>query len=217
MLKAIFWDFDGTICDTYPAIARAVNAALATFGTSASLERVIELASISLDGCIRTLAQEYSIPHQELDAAFTETYKNVQPSEQMPFPGLVKLFEQLSTDGVQQFIVTHRRRRSLVALLELHKLQPYFTSIIAADDGFPKKPSPDALIYLLETYRFIPTEVLLIGDRDLDMLAGQAAGIPTCLFRSSFAEIHPTYTFTDYNELATIIQPMLRQCDLDRL
>jgi HAD superfamily hydrolase (TIGR01549 family) len=211
MLNAIFWDFDGTICDTYPAIARAVNAALATFGASASLERVIELASISLDGCVRILAQEHRIPYQELDAAFTETYKDVHPSEQIPFPGLVKLFDELSVAGVPQFIVTHRRRRSLVALLDTHKLQPYFTSIIAADDGFPKKPAPDALIYLLETYRFIPTDVLLIGDRDLDILAGHAAGMPTCLFRSSFAGIQPTYTFTDYNELATIIQPMLRQ------
>ena len=211
MLKAIFWDFDGTICDTYPAIARAVNAALAKFDTSASLEQVIELASISLDSCVRILAQEHRIPYQELDAAFTEAYKDVHPSEQTPFPGLIELFEEVSAAGVQQCIVTHRRRRSLVALLDIHKLQPYFTRIIAADDGFPKKPAPDALVYLLETYRFIPTDVLLIGDRDVDILAGQAAGVPTCLFRSSFAGIQPTYTFTDYNELATIIQPMLMQ------
>lgn len=46
MLPAILWDFDGTICDTYPGIARAVNQSLDRFGASARLEQIIELVAV---------------------------------------------------------------------------------------------------------------------------------------------------------------------------
>ena len=205
MLRAVIWDFDGTICDTYPAIARAVNAALAQFDVSESVARIVELTSVSLDGCIRTLASDYAIPYPHLDAAFIIAYRDVQPLHQPPFSGFTATCQLLTTRGIQHFIVTHRRRASLTTLLTTHALTPYFTQIIAADEGFPKKPAPDAVVYLLNTHAIAPTEALMIGDRDLDILAGQAAGVPTCLFRAAFPGIVPTYTIQDYHELATLL------------
>jgi phosphoglycolate phosphatase-like HAD superfamily hydrolase len=72
-LRAVIWDFDGTICDTYPAIAGAINAALASFSIATSLDHVIALASTSLEYCIRTLATEFDIPYAQLDTIFRET------------------------------------------------------------------------------------------------------------------------------------------------
>jgi HAD superfamily hydrolase (TIGR01549 family) len=205
MLKAIIWDFDGTLCDTYPAIAGAVNAGLAAFGVSALLERVVELACVSLDHCIKTLAADNALPYEDLHATFTAAYQHVQPIEQPPFPGIVNLIQQLCGHGVQQFIVTHRRRASLNVLLSTHGLLPYVTEIIAADDGFPRKPAPDAILHLLGKYAINPLEALVIGDRDLDIQAGQAAGVPTCLFRATFADLEPTRTITAFAELADLI------------
>src|SRR4051812_10609083 len=70
MFQSVIWDFDGTLVDTYPAIARAVNRALATFGRDASLARVIELSSICLDLCIKTLAADNDLHPDVLDAHF---------------------------------------------------------------------------------------------------------------------------------------------------
>ena len=204
-LRAVIWDFDGTICDTYPAIAGAINAALASFSVATSLEHVVTLASISLEYCMRTLATEFAIPYAQLDAAFRETYQSIQLCDQPPFPGLAELCRQLVAVGVQQFIVTHRRRESLLRLLSTHGLDVYFTHSIAADDGFPRKPAPDAMLHLLSTYAIAPSDALVIGDRDFDMLAGQAAGVSTCLFRATFPEIIPTRTIWNYAELADIV------------
>jgi beta-phosphoglucomutase-like phosphatase (HAD superfamily) len=49
MFRCIIWDFDGTLVDTYPEIARTINQALATFDKTACLERITELSSVSLD------------------------------------------------------------------------------------------------------------------------------------------------------------------------
>jgi HAD superfamily hydrolase (TIGR01549 family) len=204
--RAVIWDFDGTICDTYPAIARVVNTALARFGATTSLAYVIELASTSLDDCIRTLADENGISYGQLDAFFRESYQHIQLSDQPPFPGVVELCQQLTLAGVHQFIVTHRRRESLLRLLSTHALDSYFMHIITADDGFPRKPAPDALMYLLNTYAVAPADALVIGDRDVDVLAGQAAGVPTCLFRAAFPGVIPTHTIKEYADLADIVR-----------
>lgn len=204
-MKAVIWDFDGTIGDTYPAIAGAVNAALGTFGVTARLERIIELASVSLDDCIRTLATEHKLPYDEFNTAFLSHYQAIQLEAQPCFPDVATMCEQLAQAGVTQFLVTHRRRASLMPLLTAYGLLPYFTEIIAGEDGFPKKPSPDSFRYLLDTYGIAPADAFVIGDRDIDIRAGQAAGIPTCLFRSTFADLSPTHTITAYHELAAII------------
>ena len=205
MFRAVIWDFDGTICDTYPAIAGAINTALACFGVATSLEYVVALASTSLDYCVHTLATEYRIPYVQLDAVFRQTYQQIHLRDQPPFPGLTDLCTRLVAVGVKQFIVTHRRRESLLRLLSTHKLDSYFTHIIAADDGFPRKPAPDAMTHVLTTYAIDPADALVIGDRDVDILAGQAAGMPTCLFRATFPEITPTRTIWNYAELMDIV------------
>lgn len=201
MLKAVIWDFDGTICDTYPAIVRAVNEALSAFGASASRERIIELSSISMDGCIRTLAQDLTIPYEDLNRAFALTYQTITPADQPPFPGVVELCQKVVDAGANNFIVSHRRKPSLYRLLTEHGLLAYFQEIITPEDGFPKKPAPDSILHLLTKYGIAPNEALLIGDRDVDILAGQAAGMKTCLFRAAFENIMPTRVITDYSEL----------------
>lgn len=204
-LRAVIWDFDGTICDTYPAIAGAINAALASFSIATSLEHVIALASISLEYCIRTLATEFDIPYAQLDMIFRETYQHIHMRDQPPFPGLPEFCEQLAVVGVAQCIVTHRHRASLQRLLSTYGLQSYFMHIIAADDGFPRKPAPDAMLHVLATYAIDPSDALAIGDRDVDILAGQAAGMSTCLFRATFPEITPTCTIWNYADLRGIV------------
>ena len=202
MLRAVIWDFDGTICDTYPAIAGAANAALASFSVATSIDHVVALASISLEYCIRTLAAEFGVPYAQLDTVFREGYQRIDLRDQPPFPGLPALCKRFAESNVLQCIVTHRRRESLLRLLVTYGLESYFTSIIAADDGFPRKPAPDAMAHLLTAFATAPTDALVIGDRDVDILAGQAIGAHTCLFRATFPGIVPTCTIWDYAELA---------------
>ena len=210
MLRAVIWDFDGTICDTYPAIAQAVNTALAHFGAAATLARITDLASISLERCIRTLAEDFALPYDQLDAAFTAAYQHVRPTDQPPFPGVRDLCLRLTHAGIDNYIVTHRRRASLYMLLDTHDLRTLFAQIITADDAFPRKPAPDAMRQLLATYAIAPSDALVIGDRELDIRAGQAAGIPTCLFRGTIPDPAPSRGITAFSELMDIVPSPFR-------
>jgi HAD superfamily hydrolase (TIGR01509 family) len=201
MTRYIIWDFDGTLLDTYPEIARTINQALATFGKTISLERVTELSSISLDFCISELSKEFDLSKQALNAQFELAYTTVNPKEQKPFPHVAEVCKNVQSFGGQNFIVTHRRKKSLFELLETHTLRSYFTDIVAGDDGFPKKPDPHAMQYLLDKCQLPPANVLVVGDRDIDILAGQRLGVKTCLFRASFPGIQPDLTIKDFSEL----------------
>jgi phosphoglycolate phosphatase-like HAD superfamily hydrolase len=206
MFRYIIWDFDGTLVNTYPEIARAVNQALATFGKSVSLERVIELSSISLDFCRSELSKEFALSKEALDEQFGICYETVNVAAQRPFPFVIEVCKKVQELGGQNFIVTHRRKESLRELLSIHDLHSYVTDIVAGDDGFPRKPDPSAMRYLLEKHHLPIDKVLVIGDRPIDILAGQAIGAKTCLFRASFPDVLPHMTIKGFEELLIFME-----------
>ena len=58
-------------------------------------------------------------------------------------------------------------------------------------DGFPSKPAPDALNYLVQKHGLKKAECVMVGDRDIDLDAGKNAGIGCVLF-------DPDHAFDDY-------------------
>jgi phosphoglycolate phosphatase-like HAD superfamily hydrolase len=205
MFNAIIWDFDGTLCDTYPEIARTVNEALAVFGKTASLDRVVGLSSISLAFCITELSQEFALSREALNEAFERSYETVNPEDQKPFLGVLEVCKKVQILGGQNFIVTHRREKSLSVLLATHDIHSYFTDIVAGDDGFPKKPDPAAMLHLIRKHRLEPANVLVIGDRPIDILAGQSVGAKTCLFGASFPGVVPDFRIDAFSELLALL------------
>ena len=57
-----------------------------------------------------------------------------------------------------------------------------FSEIITSDNHLARKPDPEALTYLIDKYNLDPSETAMVGDRPLDIQAGQNAGIKTILF-----------------------------------
>jgi phosphoglycolate phosphatase-like HAD superfamily hydrolase len=206
MIRYLIWDVDGTLFDTYPAFTKAFQAALAEFGASASLTRIERLTKISLSHCISTLAEEFGINSEVLGHKFGEHYAKVSPQEQPPFPDVITLCEYICFINGINVIVTHRGRESTHRLLTAHKMAPYFTEILAGDDHYPRKPDPTAFETVIKKHNFSLAETLAIGDRDLDILAGQAAGVRTCFFGPELDdEVKPDFTITDFADLHHLI------------
>ena len=93
--------------------------------------------------------------------------------------GAKELLEEIQAHGGRHFLVSHRDRQVLT-LLEQTGIAPYFTEIVTADEGFPRKPDPASMLYLKEKYGI--QDGLVIGDRPIDIEAGKAAGLSTYLF-----------------------------------
>ena len=182
MIRNIIWDVDGTLFDTYPAIARAFQAALAGLGKDAALDEIVPLAKQSLGFCSSTLAARYRLNEEDLGRAFGDHYERTKPGEQPAFPGAKKNCEYICSIGGKNVIVTHRGRKGTAGLLAANDMTRYFAGWITREDGYPRKPDPAAFEAALKAYGLRREETMTVGDRDIDVLAGNATGIFTCLF-----------------------------------
>jgi HAD superfamily hydrolase (TIGR01509 family) len=201
MIRNIIWDLDGTLFDTYPAISGAFQAALADLGMEAPLDRIDGLAKISVGLCETTLAEEYHVSEEELDRNFIKRYDQISAEDQPPFPGAAALCKYICSTGGRNVIVTHRQQMGTVRLLAAHQLSDYFAGFLTSDDGYPKKPDPAAFIFALEKYALKRSETLAVGDREIDILAGQAAGLATCLFGPAIQGISADLIVSNLDQL----------------
>jgi phosphoglycolate phosphatase-like HAD superfamily hydrolase len=201
MFRNIIWDVDGTLFDTYPAIAKAFRDALNDLGRDASLDWIENLAKTSLSYCVTTLANKCQLNEEEIGRAFKEHYDRTPPEEQLPFPGVITVCEYICTLGGMNVIVTHREHEGTNELLAANNMAHYFTDCLAREDGYPKKPHPAAFEAMLKTHNLQCEATMAVGDRDIDVLAGQAAGIFTCLFGLSVDGVVADLTISNFDEL----------------
>jgi len=205
MIRNIIWDVDGTLFDTYLTFAACFQAALAVDGYTASAEQITELALVSMTHCAYSLAAEFGVDPDEMAARFDDQYAQTSPASQPPFPHVLSVCKAISEAGGLNLIVTHRGLRSLKLLLEYHQMEPYFSASLSAQEGFPLKPDPAMFIELVNRFSLDPAQTLAVGDREIDIQAGAAAGLRTCAFGDPIRFTNPDYTLQDYRQLLSLI------------
>ena len=201
MFRNIIWDVDGTLFNTYPAITRAFQAALNDFGKKESPVWIEGLAKTSLGHCAATLADKFKLNKEHIDQAFGKHYKHVRPEDQPPFPGVIAICDYINGIGGKNTIITHRGYESTNELLLANQMKHYFAGCITRDDGYPKKPHPAAFESILKLHKLVREETMTIGDRNIDVLAGQTAGIFTCFFGSKVDGLIADMTISSFDEL----------------
>jgi len=205
LFRHIIWDLDGTLFDTYPAMAKAVKAALNDLGRDAPADWIESLARQSLDHCLSTLADTYQVSEEAIDRGFHKYYYSITPEEQPPFPGVIAVCRYICSGGGKNVIVTHRRQEGTLRLLAAHGMTDYFTGWLTHQDGYPRKPNPAAFEAALQRYDLKREETMTVGDRAIDILAGQAAGLFSCLFGSEAGGVAADLTVGSFDELYQFI------------
>jgi phosphoglycolate phosphatase-like HAD superfamily hydrolase len=205
MIRQLIWDVDGTLFDTYPAFATAVSLALGEIDVTVSPDRILSLCKRSLNHCVVILASEFQADADDILAGFQRHYAALPAQEQPPFPGVIEICAYICSIGGSNFIVTHRGGGSLELLLTAHQMVGYFADRLTADDGYPRKPDPSSVEAMISRHHLKREEVLAVGDRGIDVLAGRAAGVRTCLFGAASVEVVPDYSIADYAELHRIL------------
>ncbi len=205
MIRNIIWDVDGTLFDTYPPIVRAFKKAIEYLGKETSTEQIEELTKISLSHCIETLSTEYQLEKDDIGQEFMRYYGDVSAEESPPFRGVVEICAYICSINGKNVIVTHRGRAGTVELLSTHRLMDKFSDYIVRDDEYPRKPDPAAFIATLEKNNLNKEETINIGDREIDIVAGQSAGIFSCLYGSNVSNVEPDLVIDDFADLYRFI------------
>ena len=204
-IRNLLWDLDGTLFDTYPAITYAVSKSLNETGNSIALNVIDGLVRQSIDHCVETLCQHFKLDPELLHARFAESYRTINPAKQPPFPGVREVCEAIHTLHGLNVIVTHRSVQSAQRLLRAHNFSTLIDDIFSVEQGYPRKPDPSMLLVALEKHNLNPDDTLLIGDRDIDIQAGQALGVRTCLFGQTELNISSDLQINAYDQLLEML------------
>lgn len=179
-VRHFFWDFDGTLMDTYPATVAAFLRAAAGLGVSVTAERARTLMMDTLIRCVHTIAAENGLEDDALWAAFHREEKLITVEDAEPIPGIPQALRTLKAMGCHHYLATHRDLGAL-DYLKHAGLDDLFDDHVTAEDGFPRKPAPDMLEHLARKHGLDAAECMMIGDRPLDAEAGRKAGMLSCL------------------------------------
>ena len=181
--KYIIWDFDGTLYDTYGDIVKAFTSVLQELhNIFIESDHINELVKIDTKYCAKILAEEYDLDQKQLLASAREAYNNLCSYGQLPFEYVREVCNKIISTGGGNFLVTHRDRESLDTLLSAHDFHSVFTEIISADEGFSKKTSPESFNHIIKKYNLPLNRTFGTGDRELDVLAANSAGISSVFF-----------------------------------
>ena len=153
------WDLGGTLLDNYEMSTQAFVKTLADFGCQASHDDFYE-----------KLKESFLKAYKALEADYLKT--------PVLFTGASEVLQAIVASGGRNFLVSHRNKQVL-DILEKTKVLPYFTEVVTSESGFARKPNPESMLYLKEKYKI--DNALVIGDREIDKEAGQAAGFDTLL------------------------------------
>lgn len=202
----ILWDLDGTLFDTYPAMTFAMSKALNEMGYSVALNVIDGLARQSLEHCIGALSRRFKLDPILLRNRFAESYRTVDPANQPPYPGSREACEAIHACGGCNLIVTHRSVASTQRLLKTHGMAAYFEDIFSVEQGYGRKPDPAMVLGALKAHALNPAQTLLIGDREIDIQAGQAAGVRTCLFGEAHPDVPAEMQIEQYAQLLQLLK-----------
>ena len=179
-IRHVFWDFDGTLLDSYPAMVQAFAAGAKDLDIAVTEARALTLMKVNLRHCCEVIGGENGVPADALMAVFRRHEQEELKRGLPPVAGIPEVLKALHDHGSRHYVATHRDMQCQ-ELLDKAGLAQYFAGYVTAEDGLPRKPAPDMLLCLMQKHGLRPEECLMVGDRPLDTEAGVNAGILSVL------------------------------------
>jgi 2-phosphoglycolate phosphatase len=174
-VRAIIFDLDGTLADTFPLIVSAWNAAVGPHtGRQYSPQEVIERFGIPDPQMIRRelagSAGEQAI--ETYHAHYADRHGIVAP-----FEGINEMLAELRRRKIPLGLMTGKGRRSARITLEALGWAEVFDAVVTGEDIERQKPDPDGPLAAAQMLDVPPVQCAFVGDSPADIGAANNAGM----------------------------------------
>lgn len=178
--RAVIFDLDGTLVSSACEIATALERTFRELGRMplplAEVEKLIGRGVPSLvERALRRDPRPAPLLADVVER-FERHYGDTVGSEATLFPGALEALDLLEAASIPRAVVTNKPRIFTERLLVRLGVARRFGTVVAGDDGLPKKPAPDMLLAAARALGCGIGEVVMLGDSDHDIASARNAG-----------------------------------------
>jgi phosphoglycolate phosphatase/pyrophosphatase PpaX len=205
-VKAVLFDLDGTLLDSFSLHYSAYEAMFGHFGIKMEKERF--LSTYSPDW-YRTY-KAFGLEEEQWERANMLWLEAAAAHTPVLFPGVEEMLDELGSLYTLG-IVTSGSRSRVVKDLDRLAIAGRFSTVITGDDITNPKPAPEALEMALVNLNLSPDESLYVGDAHADFEMSRAAGVTFIGVPSEFANLtddHPEYDVHPIVSLPRVIKSL---------
>ena len=208
--RVILFDLDGTLCDTDEMIVQTMFKIYETYKPVKVRTRE-ELYYFSGPPLIEMMKNEFpNNKPEEMCRVFRETSKELYAPYVKTFANEIDILKSLKEKGYLLGVVTNKGYPLTKYSLEICHIQDLFDVVISSDDVDSPKPNPAGVWLAMEKLNIQnKSDVLYVGDNDIDYLTAENAGVDAMLVSWGPREIKllnkAKYVASSYNEMKGIL------------
>jgi phosphoglycolate phosphatase len=210
-IRAVLFDFDGTLADAYTGIAASVNHVRGLHGLPPLPEPEIRkfvghgphhLLEHTVPGCN---------PRQDV-ARYRAHHPSVMKTGTKLMPGAAETLRALKEAGFRLAICSNKPRVFTAELLDYLHIAALVDVVLGPDDVPRAKPAPDMLLAALKKLSVPATEAVYVGDMAIDVQVARAAGLTVCVVptgsddRITLEAARPDRLLASLTELPELLQ-----------
>jgi phosphoglycolate phosphatase len=191
LIRAVVFDLDGTLIDSVPDIAAALNLCLTAEGRTPLTDDAV--AKLVGGGARELVARALgdATPDTDIDrvhADFLTRYDAEPVTRTRLYPGARELLTELRDAGLPLAICTNKPKHLTDLILARLDLAAFFSVIWGAAPGQPLKPDAACLRTVCTALGTEPAKTIMVGDSHTDIDAARAAGCPSILVAHGYEQ-----------------------------
>lgn len=214
-IQAIAFDLDGTLVDSVPGLALAMQKMLADLSLpTVTNEQIKNWIGNGIDVLIQRAFNAINAPELQFDEAkslFNKHYDSVIDEGTKLFPNVISTLEILEKNNYPMALVTNKPAQFLPSLLKTLGLDGFFTLVLGGGDVIKLKPHPAPLYQVMATFGLFHDQLLFVGDSKNDIMAAKNAQCSTVgltygyNYGESIMTSHPDYVFDHFEDILSIV------------
>ena len=209
--RAVLFDLDGTLVDSYAALAEAVNFARREHGLhELSAARIREFVGDGLDKLLQRAFERDDVP-RSVHTAFESRYDEICCEESKVLDDVEATLRQLASLGVAMAVCTNKPTSFSRKILDFLELSPYFLAIVGPDMAGARKPDAQHVLKTLEHTGIAVDGALFVGDMPIDVHAARNSGIDVAVVATGSSSIDqlrasaPDHFLDRFSDLVKIV------------
>lgn len=206
----LVFDLDGTLIDSAPDIAAAVNALLAELDLPAVdvalIRRMIgDGAPMLLERALRHVGATHKAA--ELMPRFSVHYGENVVGLTTLYPDVAETLTALREAGCRLGVCTNKPIAPTRSVLAAFGLDALIEAVVGGDSMPQRKPEPEPLLAVIQALGGMPDSAVMIGDSAVDIACAEAAGVPAIIIPSGYGMVQPqaSITASGFAELPSVI------------